>query len=84
MASIKPWRIGWNKRWYSDFSAKWRHINEQTGLQKAACSPSFLSQIELDRASPTAKNLEKICRALDLTIADFLREDPMVNPPAAG
>ncbi|MBV9275208.1 MAG: hypothetical protein JO333_15020 [Verrucomicrobia bacterium] len=37
----------------------------------------------MDRVSPTAKNLEKICRALDLTIAGFLREDPMVDPPVA-
>jgi DNA-binding Xre family transcriptional regulator/mannose-6-phosphate isomerase-like protein (cupin superfamily) len=49
--------------------------------EKAACSPSFLSQIELDRVSPTVKNLEKICRALDLNIADFLREDPVVDTP---
>jgi DNA-binding Xre family transcriptional regulator/mannose-6-phosphate isomerase-like protein (cupin superfamily) len=49
--------------------------------EKAACSPSFLSQIELDRVSPTVKNLEKICRALDLNIADFLRGDPVIDAP---
>jgi transcriptional regulator with XRE-family HTH domain len=63
------------------FYRRLRRMSLRDLAEKAACSPSFLSQIELDRVSPTVKNLEKICRALDLTIADFLREDPAIDAP---
>jgi quercetin dioxygenase-like cupin family protein len=49
--------------------------------EKADCSPSFLSQIELDRVSPTIKSLGKICRALGVTPADFLREEALIEGP---
>jgi len=49
--------------------------------EKADCSPSFLSQIELERVSPTVKSLEKICRAFGVTPADFLRLEPLVEQP---
>jgi transcriptional regulator with XRE-family HTH domain len=63
------------------FYRRLRRMSLRDVAKKAACSPSFLSQIELNRVSPTVKNLEKICRALDLNIADFLREDPVVDAP---
>jgi transcriptional regulator with XRE-family HTH domain len=44
--------------------------------KKSGCSAGVLSQIELNQASPTLRTLEKICRALDVTIFDFLRPPP--------
>jgi len=49
--------------------------------RNAHCSASFLSQVELERASPTLKSLEKICGALSTTVADFLRADSPVDHP---
>ncbi len=63
------------------FYRRLRRMSLRDVAEKADCSPSFLSQIELDRVSPTVKNLEKICRALDLTAADFLRDDPVIEAP---
>src|SRR3984885_12026979 len=58
-----------------------RRMSLRDVASKADCSPSFLSQIELDRVSPTIKSLEKICKALDLTASDFLRDDPIIEAP---
>jgi mannose-6-phosphate isomerase-like protein (cupin superfamily) len=63
------------------FYRRLRRMSLRDVAEKADCSPSFLSQIELDRVSPTVKNLEKICKALDLTAADFLRDDPVIAAP---
>jgi len=63
------------------FYRRLRRMSLRDVVEKADCSPSFLSQIELDRVSPTVKNLEKICKALDLTAADFLRADPVIAAP---
>jgi transcriptional regulator with XRE-family HTH domain len=67
------------------FYRKLRRMSLRDVAHKADCSPSFLSLVELDRASPTIKSLEKICRALDMTVADFLRKvtvtvEPLVIP----
>jgi transcriptional regulator with XRE-family HTH domain len=48
---------------------------------RAGVSPSFLSQIELEQVSPTIKNLEKICRALETRLTDFLRPEPAIPEP---
>jgi transcriptional regulator with XRE-family HTH domain len=42
---------------------------------------SFLSRIELERVSPTVKSLGKICCALGVTPADFLREETLIEGP---
>jgi transcriptional regulator with XRE-family HTH domain len=63
------------------FYRRLRRMSLRDVAEKADCSPSFLSQIELDRVSPTIKNLEKICKALDVTAADFLRDDPVIGAP---
>jgi transcriptional regulator with XRE-family HTH domain len=63
------------------FYRRLRRMSLRDVAEKADCSPSFLSQIELDRVSPTVKNLEKICKALDLTASDFLRDDPVIEAP---
>jgi transcriptional regulator with XRE-family HTH domain len=49
--------------------------------RQAGCSPSFLSQLELNQASPTIANFEKICRALKMTLVDVLREEPHLQEP---
>lgn len=49
--------------------------------RQAGCSPSFLSQLELNQASPTIANFEKICNALKMSIVDVLREEPHLQDP---
>ena len=39
---------------------------------KAGCSASFLSQIEQGKTSPSLVSMKEICRALGLTVAEFL------------
>ena len=61
------------------FYRRIRRMSLRDVAEKADCSPSFLSQIELDRVSPTIKRLGKICRALGVTPADFLREESLID-----
>ncbi len=49
--------------------------------RQAGCSPSFLSQLELNQASPTIANFEKICNALKMSLVDVLREEPQLQEP---
>ena len=49
--------------------------------RQAGCSPSFLSQLELNQASPTISNFEKICKALKMSLVDVLREEPHLQEP---
>jgi transcriptional regulator with XRE-family HTH domain len=63
------------------FYRRIRRMSLRDVAEKADCSPSFLSQIELDRVSPTVKSLRKICRALGVTPADFLREEALIEGP---
>jgi transcriptional regulator with XRE-family HTH domain len=49
--------------------------------RKAGCSNSLISQIEADKVSPSLKTMERICRALELTVSDFLRIEPVDDPP---
>ena len=64
-----------------------RTLRQQRGLtlrelaRQAGCSPSFISQLELNQASPTIANFEKICDALKISIVDVLREEPHLNEP---
>jgi len=60
---------------------KLRGMSLRDVARNAHCSASFLSQVELERASPTLKSLEKICGALSTTVADFLRtHSPTAHP----
>lgn len=47
----------------------------------AGCSASFLSQLELNKASPTVANLQKIARALKMPLSDVLREEQTISEP---
>lgn len=49
--------------------------------RKASCSASFISQLELNQASPTIANFEKICDALKMSVVDVLREEPHLEKP---
>jgi transcriptional regulator with XRE-family HTH domain len=62
------------------FYRRIRRMSLRDVAEKADCSPSLLSQIELERVSPTVKSLGKICRALAVTPADFLREETFEGP----
>jgi transcriptional regulator with XRE-family HTH domain len=63
------------------FYRRIRQMSLRDVAEKADCSPSFLSQIELERVSPTVKSLGKICCALGVTPADFLREETLIEGP---
>ncbi len=39
----------------------------------AGCSPSFISQIEQGKTSPSLLSMKRICRSLGLTVAEFLQ-----------
>ncbi len=49
--------------------------------RQAGCSPSFISQLELNQASPTIANFQKICNALKMSLVDVLREEPLLQEP---
>jgi quercetin dioxygenase-like cupin family protein/DNA-binding Xre family transcriptional regulator len=42
--------------------------------ERAQCSASFLSQIELGHTSPSVESLERICSALNISLADFFQK----------
>jgi transcriptional regulator with XRE-family HTH domain len=48
---------------------------------KAGCSSSLISQIEQARVSPSIKTAEKLSRALNLSLADFLRTENPIDQP---
>ena len=39
----------------------------------SGCSPSFISQIEQGKTSPSLVSMKRICRSLGLTVAEFLQ-----------
>jgi transcriptional regulator with XRE-family HTH domain len=45
---------------------------------RAGCSPSFISQVEHGRASPSISSLERLVQALGMTLGDFFRTN---TPP---
>ncbi|MDD6070405.1 MAG: helix-turn-helix transcriptional regulator [Clostridiales bacterium] len=49
-------------------------IKELTGLSK-----STISEIENDKSSPTTATLEKIAKALDVSITDFFKKKLITN-----
>jgi len=52
-----------------------RALGEKTGF-----SASFLSQVERGRSSPSLSSLDRIARALDLTVAKLLATDADAGP----
>jgi len=50
-----------------------RSLSVRTLAARAGFSPSFVSQVELNRASPSIGSLERIASALGVTLGDFFR-----------
>ncbi len=57
--------------------------------RKSGCSPSFLSQVEQGKTSPSLVSAKRICRAFDMLVSEFLalnterrtaRHVPKCNP----
>ena len=55
-----------------------RNLSVRTLATRAGFSPSFVSQVELNQASPSIASLERLAAALGVTLGSFFRE------PAAG
>jgi len=51
-----------------------RSLSVRTLAARAGFSPSFISQVELNQASPSIGSLERIASALGVTLSDFFRE----------
>ena len=49
-----------------------RSLSLRDLARKSGCSPSFISQVEQGKTSPSLVSAKRICRALDMTIAEFL------------
>jgi transcriptional regulator with XRE-family HTH domain len=58
-----------------------RSLSVRTLATRAGFSPSFVSQIELNQASPSIASLERLAAALGVTLGDFFRE-PTAGTPA--
>jgi transcriptional regulator with XRE-family HTH domain len=52
-----------------------RHLTLRDIAQRAAVTESFLSQVERDVTSPSIATVQRIARALDLSIAQLFAED---------
>jgi transcriptional regulator with XRE-family HTH domain len=59
-----------------------RNISVRTLAARTGFSASFVSQVELNRASPSISSLERLAGALGLTLGDFFRESDHVSPTA--
>jgi transcriptional regulator with XRE-family HTH domain len=46
------------------------------GEHKATCSPSAVAQWELNQTSPTQPNMQAICDAFEITLAQFWARVP--------
>lgn len=55
-------------------------LSVRTLATRAGFSPSFISQIELGHASPSIDSLERIARALGVTLSDFFAQAPSPHP----
>lgn len=62
-----------------------RAARRQRGLtlrqlaERAGITESFLSQVERDASSPSIASLQRICRALDLSIAEVFTSGPPIG-----
>ncbi len=46
-------------------------VSVRTLASKCGCSPSFISQVELNQASPSLASLERIAAGIGVTLGDF-------------
>lgn len=53
-----------------------RHLTLRDVAERAGVTESFLSQVERDVTSPSIATVQRIARALDLSIAQLFAEDP--------
>lgn len=58
-----------------------RNLSVRTLATRAGFSPSFISQVELNQASPSIASLERLAAALGVTLGGFFRE-PAASGPA--
>jgi transcriptional regulator with XRE-family HTH domain len=58
-----------------------RRLSVRTLAIRAGFSPSFVSQVELNQASPSIASLERLAAALGVTLGSFFR-DPVPEGPA--
>jgi hypothetical protein len=82
----------WNLRWAAARHDIWRPSDLLTAFQQVGFHPSFSKVAALWSAKPVTvrlDDLDRICAALDCTVADLLEAEPIavgdveVAPPAA-
>ena len=63
-----------------------RRLTLRDVADRAGVTESFLSQVERDVTSPSIATVQRIARALDLSIAQLFAEEPATGPrgPARG
>lgn len=66
-----------------------RNLSQYKLAEKADVSQSFLSALEAGKKSPTVNTLEKLCRALGISLAEFFslgnpRQFPNLPPYISG
>lgn len=70
-----------------DTAIRIKQLREHNGIsrtelaRKAGISLSYLNEIERGLKSPTEHTLQKICRALGITLAEFFSEETPSLPP---
>jgi transcriptional regulator with XRE-family HTH domain len=57
-----------------------RTLSVRTLATRAGFSPSFVSQVELNQASPSIASLERLAAALGVTLGNFFREPAATGP----
>jgi transcriptional regulator with XRE-family HTH domain len=57
-----------------------RNVSVRTLATRAGFSPSFVSQVELNQASPSIASLERLAVALGVTLGSFFREPASSGP----
>jgi transcriptional regulator with XRE-family HTH domain len=50
-------------------------ISQMALAEKAGCSTTLIGNIEINKRLPSADNINRIARALDVNVADLFRED---------
>jgi transcriptional regulator with XRE-family HTH domain len=58
-----------------------RGLSVRDVAQRSGCSRSFLAEVEANSVSPSIRSLEKICEALDISVAAVLRDEPFFSAP---
>jgi transcriptional regulator with XRE-family HTH domain len=59
---------------------KERHLSVRTLGSRAGFSPSFVSQVELNQASPSIASLQRLAVALDVTLGSFFPQPASSGP----